>query len=180
MQLSRMAGKQGLRVVIALSTTGMAATCALAASARVCFDAEVATSMETPLKKVMPGASKQYSGNGFLEIPWDKNESKGIGQAGYRVNVKTAGTYTLWARTYWLNGCGNSIAVSVNDGPLAVLGEDGTYDKWHWVGGKARVRLKAGVNILVLKNRETGVRVDQFFLSQDDEYIPTGVRKVTQ
>jgi hypothetical protein len=177
---SGMIRKQGLRVALALCTMGMAATGARAAGARVCFDAEAATSMESPLKKVMPGASKQYSGRGFLEIPWDRNETKGTGQAGYRLNVVTAGTYTLWARTYWLNGCGNSIAVLVNGGPVAVLGEDGTYDKWHWVGGKARVRLKAGVNTLVLKNRETGIRVDQFFLSQDDEYIPTGVRKVTQ
>ena len=180
MKLSGTKKKQVIGAAMALATTGMAATCAMAAGARVCFDAEAAASMETPLKKVMPGASKQYSGRGFVEIPWDKNETKGMGQAGYRVNVKTAGTYTLWARTYWLNGCGNSIAVSVNGGPVAVLGEDGTYDKWHWVGGKARVRLKAGANTVVLKNRETGVRVDQFFLSQDDEYTPTGVRKVTQ
>ena len=48
-----------------------------------------------------------------------------------------------------------------------ILGEDGTYDAWHWVGGKARVKLNAGVNTLVLSNRETGVKVDQFFLCED-------------
>jgi hypothetical protein len=47
------------------------------------------------------------------------------------------------------------------------------------VGGTAKVRLTAGVNKLVLKNRETGVSVDQFFLSQDSGYTPTGIRKVT-
>jgi hypothetical protein len=180
MMSSRVRGKQGLSFAMALAATGLAVTGALAANNRICIDAENATSMETPLKKVLPGVNKQYSGKGFLEIPWDKNETKGIGQAGYRINVKTAGTYTLWARTYWMNGCGNSIAVSVNGGPVAIIGEDGTYDKWHWPESTVRVRLKAGVNTLVLKNRETGVRVDQFFLSQDPDYTPTGIRKATQ
>jgi hypothetical protein len=40
--------------------------------------------------------------------------------------------------------------------------------------------LNAGVNIFVIKNRETGVRVDQVFLCESGDYIPTGIRKVTQ
>lgn len=150
-----------------------------AANAKVCFEAEGAASVQKPLRKVQGSANKPYSGKGYLEIPWDKNESKGVGQAVYTFNVKTPGVYTLWARTFWANGCGNSVAVSVNGGPVKILGEDGTYDKWHWVGGTAKVKLNAGANKLVLKNRETGVSVDQFFLSQDSGYTPTGIRKVT-
>ncbi|HEX8237892.1 MAG TPA: hypothetical protein VF600_18270 [Abditibacteriaceae bacterium] len=152
---------------------------AYAASAKVCFEAEGAASMQKPLRKVQGSANKPYSGKGYLDIPWDKNESKGIGQAVYTFNVKTPGVYTVWARTFWANGCGNSVAVSVNGGPVKILGEDGTYDKWHWVGGTAKVKLNAGANKLILKNRETGVSVDQFFLSQDADYTPTGIRKVS-
>lgn len=154
---------------------------AWAANAKVCFEAEKVAKVESPLKVLNPGKSSKYSGTGFLDIPWDKNKTKGLGSATYRVNVKTAGTYYLWARTFWANGCGNSIAMSVNGGSTLILGEDGTYDKWHWVGGTSghRVKLNAGVNTVVIKNRETGVRVDQVFLSQDGNYTPTGIRKVT-
>ena len=71
------------------------------------------------------------------------------------------------------------MTVTVNGGDDKILGEDGTYDTWHWVGGRARVALKAGKNTFVLKNRETGVMVDQFFFSQDGDYVPQGPRKIT-
>lgn len=166
-------------VALPLTAGVLAPGVAWAANAKVCFEAEKTSSVKSPLKVLNPGKSSKYSGAGFLDIPWDKNKTKGLGSATYRVNVKTAGTYYLWARTFWANGCGNSIAVSVNGGAPITLGEDGTYDKWHWVGGNARVNLKAGVNTFVIHNRETGVRVDQVFLSQDRDYTPTGIRKVT-
>ena len=151
---------------------------AFAGSAKVCFEAEKPVKIESPLRKVM-GQGSAVSGGGFLEIPWDQNKTKGIGSATYSFNAPQAGVYTLWARCYWANGCGNSILASVNGSDGKILGEDGTYDSWHWVGGRARVKLKAGKNTLVLKNRETGVRVDQFFLSQDSDYTPQGLRKAT-
>lgn len=164
---------------VALAALGWGAGVALAAGARVCWEAETAGTMQKPLRKVMGSGNKPYSGKGYLEIPWDENKSKGKGQAVYTFKVKTPGVYTVWARTYWANGCGNSVAVSVNGGSPKILGEDGTYDKWHWVGGNARVKLNAGANKLILKNRETGVSIDQFFLTQDPDYTPTGIRKVT-
>lgn len=149
---------------------------AFAANAKVCFEAEKYVAIESPLKKVGESGA---SGGGVIEIPWDKNKTKGIGSATYKFNVKTAGVYYVWARTFWANGCGNSVAVAVNGSSEKVLGEDGTYDAWHWVGGKARVQLKAGVNTLVLSNRETGVKVDQFFFCEDPNYTPVGKRTIT-
>lgn len=151
---------------------------AQAANVKICFEAEKPASIEAPLKKVT-GKTGKISGGGYLEIPWDRNETKGQGQAGYRMNVKQAGTYTLWARTFWQNGCGNSILVSVNGGAPTILGEDGTYGEWKWREG-GQVKLKAGVNTLVLKNRETGVQVDQFFLCTDPDFQPVNTRKTTQ
>lgn len=151
---------------------------AWATNARVCFEAEKPATIQSPLKKVT-GQGAAVSGGGYLEIPWDQNKTKGIGQATYKFNVKTAGTYYVWARCFWANGCGNSISVSVNGSGDKTLGEDGTYDAWKWHLGKGRVALKAGQNTLTLKNRETGVRVDQFFLCQDGDYTPVGIRSVT-
>lgn len=149
-----------------------------AENTKICFEAEKPTTIETPLKKVT-GKTGKISGGGYLEIPWDRNETKGQGQATYKFTVKQAGLYTLWARSFWQNGCGNSILVSVDGGTPAIVGEDGTYGEWKWRTG-GRVKLKAGANVLVLKNRETGVQVDQFFLCTDNDYTPTGLRKVTQ
>jgi hypothetical protein len=164
---------------LTLSTTISVMSAALA-SAKVCIEAEGASSLQSPLKKVMPGPKPGvYSGRGYIEIPWDRNLTKGQGQATIKFTVKTAGVYYVWARTLWANGCGNSVAVKVNGSDDKILGEDGTYDRWHWVGGAARVTLKAGANTIVLKNRETGVKVDQFFFTQDGDYTPTGPRKIT-
>ncbi len=163
--------------VLSGAFVALLAPASFAANAKVCFEAENPLKIESPLKKV--GNKTDVSGTGYLEIPWDQNKTKGIGSATYKFNVKTAGTYYVWARTFWANGCGNSIEAKVNGGADKILGEDGTYDAWHWVGGKARVALKAGPNTLTLHNRETGVRVDQFFLCQDGDYTPVGTRKVT-
>lgn len=164
----------------AVALLGLLPGAAWASNNKICFEAEAPSQIVSPLKKVLPGYSKQYSGRGYLEIPWDRNKTKGLGDATYRVKVDKAGLYYLWARTFWQNGCGNSIAVAVNGSAPVILGEDGTYDHWHWVGGTARVQLKAGMNTLVIQNRETGVRVDQVFLCESADYTPTGIRKITQ
>lgn len=158
------------------------ASVAQAANTKVCFEAESAGAVTSPVKKVM-SSNSQWSGKGFVEIPWDKNVTKGLGSATISFKAPKAGVYYLWARTFWANGCGNSIGAILNGGSesqLKVLGEDGTYDKWHWVGGKAKVALKAGQNVLKIKNTETGVRVDQFFLCTDPNYTPVGKRPSTQ
>ena len=167
-------------ILLAGATLAIFSSAAFAANAKVCFEAEGAKSVQSPLKKIGGKAKTAVSGGGYLEIPWDRNETKGLGQATYSFNAKTAGVYTIWARALWQNGCGNSVTISVNGGPETTLGEDGMYETWHWVGGRARVKLKAGKNTLILKNRETGVQVDQFFFCQDSGYIPVNVRPITK
>lgn len=167
-------------MLAALAAVSLGAGAARAENTKVCFEAESAGAVVSPVKKVT-ASNAQWSGSGFLDIPWDKNETKGLGNATIRFTAPKAGVYYLWARTFWANGCGNSIGANVNGaGSDKILGDDGTYDKWHWVGGKAKVKLNKGDNVLVLKNKETGVRVDQFFLCTDASYTPVGKRKSTQ
>jgi hypothetical protein len=151
---------------------------AASAATKICVEAESATAVQPALKKVLPGANAAYSGAGYIHIPWDKNETKGQGQATLKVNAAAPGAYYVWARTFWENGCGNSISLSVN-GQERILGEDGTYNKWHWVNSGTRVEVKKGLNTIVLKNRETGVKIDQVFFTDDPDYTPTKTRTVT-
>ena len=166
-------------MLAALAAVSLGVGTARAENTKVCFEAESAGAVKSPVKKVS-SKNAQWSGSGFLDIPWDKNETKGLGSATIKFKAPKAGVYYLWARTFWENGCGNSIGASVNGGSGKILGDDGTYGKWHWVGGNAKVTLKAGDNVLVLKNKETGVRADQFFLCTDPNYTPVGKRKSTQ
>jgi hypothetical protein len=178
--MKKMTAQHGLRAGLALASTGLLATAALAANTKICWEAESATAATAPWKKSLPGPNKAYSGKGYLEVPWDKNEGKNKGLVTAKFNVKTGGTYYVWARVFWGNGCGNSIAPSIDGGSPITLGEDGTYDKWHWVGGDvARVSLKPGSHTLTIKLHEDGIKVDQFFLCTDPEYTPTGIRTVT-
>lgn len=163
---------------ITLALAALALSSAAQAATKICLEAESAGTVQAALKKVTPGSNTAYSGKGYIHIPWDKNETKGQGQATLKLNVAKAGNYYLHARTFWENGCGNSILLSVN-GQERMLGEDGTYNAWHWVDNTVKVPLKAGMNTIVLKNRETGVKIDQIFLTDDSEYAPVGKRKVT-
>ena len=162
-----------------LGLTALVALPALAENTKICFEAEKPVSIQLPLRKTVKGADPSYAGAGYLEIPWDGNKLKGKGQAVYKFRAPKSGLFTLWARTMWAQGCGNSILVSVNGDTPEIIGQDGTYGDWHWLRG-ARVKLKAGTNTLVLKNRETGIKVDQFFLCTDTGYTPTHTRKDTQ
>lgn len=163
---------------IALALSALAISTAAHAATKICFEAESANSVEPVLRKVTPGASKDYSGKGYIHIPWDKNETKGQGQASFKLNAPKAGNYYVFARTFWENGCGNSISLVIN-GQERMLGEDGTYNKWHWVSNPLKIPLKAGANTVVLKNRETGVKIDQIFMTDDSQYEPQGIRKIT-
>jgi hypothetical protein len=163
---------------IALVLAGLAISSAAHAATKICFEAESANAVESVLKKVTPGTNKDYSGKGYIHIPWDKNETKGQGQASFKLNVTKPGNYYVFARTFWENGCGNSILLIIN-GQERMLGEDGTYNKWHWVSNPTKVPLKAGANTIILKNRETGVKIDQIFLTDDSQYEPVGIRQIT-
>lgn len=146
--------------------------------AKLCFDAEYARDVEAPMK-VVKKQSKNWSGEGYVEVPEEAGKTKG--SATYTINVTSAGNYYVWARTYWKDGCGNSVGVQIDEYSPAILGQDGTYNHWHWVEAKgAKFKLSAGKHTLKLLNREDGIMVDQVFLTQDDEYVPEGIRPATQ
>lgn len=165
---------------------------------RLCFEAEEAEKVVAPFQ-VVQGAFRDEarprprvnSGSGYIEIPDKANgdehdETKLKGEAVYRVKVPKAGTYVVWLRTWWLDGCGNSCRIAVNDLPPLLVGEDATYKVWEWrfarkAGTDTPLKLpfKEGVNILRVLNREDGIKVDQILITSDTALRPVGPMPTT-
>jgi len=90
------------------------------------------------------------------------------------LHVETNGTYHLWLRAWWRDGCGNSVAATIGEADPALVGNDGTYRAWHWVRGPA-FSLAAGDQVLRILPRECGARVDQILLAEDADFFPSGM-----
>jgi hypothetical protein len=95
------------------------------------------------------------------------------------------GTYYIWARTKWYDGCGKSFYLFVDDMNPDVppyIGGDGTYQKWHWVQAKKTYQLTKGWHNFRFQNREDGVRLDEFLITtaSPDDWVPDGIMTPTQ
>ena len=160
----------------------------------VCFEAETAEQVCVPMQ-VGPDAgakpnskwppAKDGSGGGYLEVPEGKGNPPKVttGEATCSFLVTHPGAYALWARVWWLDECGNSLTMSLDDNRPFTFGQDATYKRWHWVKAPKSLRnlsLAAGKHVLKIKNREDGVRIDQILLSSDKRYVPVGIEDVTE
>ncbi len=169
---------------IALASVAMiAATSALAARwVKIVVEAESYWSIQPSMTKVT-GDSKA-SGGAYVWIPLHRphglQESgpTDTGNALYKFRVPRDGVYRLWARTFWHDSCGNSFFVIVDGKDKSWIGEDGTYQRWHWVKGKL-YRLSAGVHTIKFQNREDGARLDQFLFTNNLRYTPTRPERET-
>ncbi len=160
-------------------------TCQLASAARhrICFEAESAKEIEAPMVLVtngIAGASGHY-----LEIPEGAGNPPKVkrGKAVYEVDIPADGAYTLWCRVYWEDECSNSFNVTVDDGKPFLLGDNATYETWHWVKYPVArtmqpLKLTKGKHKLILHNREDGVRVDQILLSSDKRFVPVDIEEI--
>jgi hypothetical protein len=136
-------------------------------------EAETADEVVPPMRIA---ADREASGGEMAEIPKGVGRgwlSEAGGSAAYDIEIPVAGTYRLWARTRWGDGCGNTFFVRFGDGPRLVLGNDAVFGEWHWValGG---VSLHAGRVRVEVSNREDGVALDKFALTNDSDFHPVG------
>jgi hypothetical protein len=100
------------------------------------------------------------------------------GGAAYEVQVTAPVTCKIWVRTWWEGSCGNTICVRLGDqGKILTVGNDGTYDSWHWLEVPGTFSLEKGTVTLYLLNREDGIRIDQILITNDTEYYPQGVEE---
>ncbi len=156
------------------------------ASGRILVEAEAAAEVEAPAVIVRTAAPPEgietvegASGEAYLAIPQGVGNPPEVnaGKAVYPIKVPVDGTYTLWLRAWWDDSCGNSVSIQVNDSPLFPI-EDTTYKTWHWVRSPPRLpqlKLKAGDAVLVIHNREDGIRIDQILLINNRRYIPVDI-----
>lgn len=138
------------------------------------------------IQKLTKDPTGKVSGNKVIGIDKvAKGQKVASDSAAYRVNIPANGTYYLWARLRWSNGCGNSFLMTISGiRGNWILGGDGTYEALHWLslsdGGRPRaLPLKKGVITFTLGAKESGAMADQFLLTTDRRYVPAGTYKAT-
>jgi hypothetical protein len=160
-------------LLVALIAVGLVSA-VLAVSNKVVVEAEKYTSIVPSMQKV---ASSVASGGAFVQIPLrrphavSETSAGDDGRAVYSVTIPSAGSYRFWARTHWHDACGNSFFLKIGSKPSVVLGQDGTYQRWHWVKGPI-VELPAGAVQVTIQNREDGAKLDQFLFTKNLNYVP--------
>ena len=111
-----------------------------------------------------------------LKRPHAAEENPGIkgdgGNTTYKVNLAHDGTYRIWVLAWWFDGCGNSYFVNVDNAGTQVVGQDGTYRRWHWVQAANTYELAAGQHTIKLQDREDGARADQLLITDDLRWTP--------
>ncbi len=155
---------------------------------RICLEAESAavTPPMLVVEDTVPADApneQRASGEKYIEIAQGKGHPPKMtnGLAVLSFDVEEPGEYTLWCRVWWLDACGNSLRINLDQAPGFTFGEDGIYKRWHWVKAPPRLKqlkLKQGKHTLTLANREDGVRVDQILLFKGRRFVPVGIEKI--
>jgi hypothetical protein len=149
---------------------------------RVLNAAEDAKVVTPPFEK----APDSQSANGtILRIedgkgtpPEGEESDMKYGGATYEVQLAAPVTCKIWIRAWWEGSCGNTVCFRVGEeGKILTVGNDGTYDAWHWLEVPTTFSLDKGTHTLYLLNREDGIRIDQILVTNDMEYYPQGAEE---
>lgn len=166
--------------IIAVVAVALVTSFAWAATVKIVVEGEDYASIKPSMAKA---TSTQASNGAYVHIPLRRPHATtetgpaDDGNCVYKINVPSAGTYQLWARTNWYDGCGNSFFIIVDNSPSAYI-QDATYGRWHWVKGPS-YSLTAGQHTVRFQNREDGAKLDQFLLINTTRYVPTGAETRT-
>ena len=148
-----------------------------------------------PAKKVMRVvADDGASGGKCIEIP----DKVGIPKDGvfarlvFKIDIPKRGHYTFWCRRFWPDQCADTLVLRFdregrprrNLKKETIFGSDDSSKppRWGWSpvyrNGKPRqFYLRAGAHVLEILNREDGPRFDVILLTNDPDYVPTGLEK---
>jgi len=102
----------------------------------------------------------EASGGHALAIP--VHAAKGVGAAQYSSGKIAPGTYELYARVYWTDGCSNSLRFSVGNVEISLTSD--IYNKWHLLHSPRKIRITDPPQTLSIHNLENGVRIDYWGL----------------
>lgn len=166
---------------------------AVQAGDAICLDAADPATLEAPVEvtavtnapaEFREKIAKGLSGGRYLEIAQGKGYPPSVtaGVATYTFTIKQAGDYVLWLRAWWIDECGNSFSIHVDEAKPFIFGEDSTFKTWHWVRAPLRLKqltLTPGTHVLTVRNREDGVALNQILLTPDKNYVPVDIEPVT-
>lgn len=146
-------------------------TAPVAPAFRRLIEAETATGLTTPwemaadpaagkVAKIKLGAGKPPTVQGRMEL---------------KIGLPANQPAFLWFRVYWLGECSNSFDIQLPGQAALTVGQDGTYNVWHWVRlpGPA-VQSQSPDPVMTIIQREDGVALDQVLITADSEYVPVG------
>ena len=165
---------------------------ALAGGNTICFEAESPHTVTSPLGRAHAADNtasaplrriEDASADSYLGVPQGAGKPPKVnGRATFVFPVQKEGRYFLWARVWWLDGCGNSLGMHLDDNPAFTFGQDGTYQRWHWFkapGNLQQLKLSPGLHTLTISNREDGAYIDQLLLTRHERYVPVGIEDCT-
>ncbi len=164
---------------------------AAARAGHVCVDAESATHVQAPMRRVDAGNPEEgvtpiegASRNTYLEIPAiaEPSEEDKQAHAKFKITLEEGGDYVLWMRVWWDDECSNSFRVGINDQSPFILGRNRVFRRWNWVRSPPRTRqltLEAGTHTLKVLYREDRVRLDQILLTTDPRFVPVDIEPLT-
>jgi cysteine-rich repeat protein len=98
--------------------------------------------------------------------------------ASYTVSVASAGTYVVWGRIIAQYSNDDSFFVQVDNG-INYTWNTPSGSTWHWAKvkdmfqGNISFALTAGTHTIKIKHREDGTKIDQLFLTNNLNLIPT-------
>ncbi|MBQ6470432.1 MAG: hypothetical protein IJJ33_00485 [Victivallales bacterium] len=146
------------------------------------IDASEATRFTPPFEK---GKDSQAAKNEILKIPDEKGKppegkepAMEYGGAEFTFEVKAETRAKIWLRVWWDGSCGNTLNVRLDDAEHSeTVGNDGAYRVWHWMESPKTYTLSAGQHRLQLLNREDGIMFDQLLITNDTQYVPSGVEE---
>ncbi len=92
------------------------------------------------------------------------------------LDIPAAAKAYCWYRVYWNGSCSNSVTAKLGDFPEFIVGEDGTYNAWHWVKSPP-LPLQAGPLTLTIGQREEDIRIDQILITSDADYVPVSIEE---
>jgi len=112
------------------------------------------------------------SGNRVLAVPLGAGKENGT--AAYSLPAIPAGSYTIWVRAHWTDGCSNSIGCVIGEAHIKI--SDELFKQWHWVGSSQQVSLPGGPVEMILLSLEDGIMIDQVLFTADRAFVPHGIR----
>ena len=168
---------------------------------KVVIEPEQYDSIEKPVTVVRDSSA---SGKQCVEIRDGAGKPPEVhGRVTCSFTVSRKGSYRLWGRRWWKDGCGNSVTLIISGTQPVMMkkkqtekhpaetphifGDDASYNPdlglaWKWTEGPV-YDFEKGNYTLTLANREDGVRIDQILLAEimeddaDFPYIPSGIEK---